>query len=272
MPTARAPAGSGDAYDALTPAPPSDLPARACAAGAGDWSGGRGVAAAVPATRRFPRTADPLEAQLVDDRAGEQDHRQHVEPDERDQHEDRASCRSAASRRSTGRAGRRSRRCPSRPSRRARPATRSATGSAPLGTRRVGDAERDEAARRRPSAIAAAVDEAARRRRARTAGRARPEASQRLHGRHGHARGDEQQHDHEHPEAEQLLAHPGAARQVVDAAERGVERAPERGADPQRGDERRRSRPSSRTAAARADALDQRALGRGREDRARVVR
>ena len=41
----------------------------------------------------------------------------------------------------------------------------------------------------------------------------------------------------EHPEREQLLAHPRAALAVVDAAERGVERAPERAREPDRGDD-----------------------------------
>ena len=75
---------------------------------------------------------------------------------------------------------------------------------------------------------------------------------------------DEQQHDREHAEREQLLAHPAPARPVVDPAERGVERAPERGGEPHGGSQRRdpgrgrgRLEPPDRAA--------QRALGGGRE-------
>ena len=53
-----------------------------------------------------------------------------------------------------------------------------------------------------------------------------------------HARDEEEQDDAEHPEPEQLLAHPRAALAVVDRAERRVERAPERAREPDRGDER----------------------------------
>ena len=71
-----------------------------------------------------------LEAQLVDDRAGQQDDRERVEPDERDEDEDERRADPDA-RRSSGRAGTRSPRCPSRSWRRARRARRSATGSPP---------------------------------------------------------------------------------------------------------------------------------------------
>ena len=118
-------------------------------------------------------------------------------------------------------------------SRRPRRARRSATGSgrAARASRRgtgprTAPAGRPTSVRRRPGRA---------RRRARTAGRAcrAPRCPAR---RDGDARDEEEQDDDQHPEREQLLAHPGAALAVVDAAERGVERAPERAGEPDGGD------------------------------------
>ena len=66
----------------------------------------------------------------------------------------------------------------------------------------------------------------------------------RLERRHDDARGEEQGDNQQHPEREALLLEPAAAPNVVDAAEGGVHRAPERGPDPdgaeRRGDPDRR--------------------------------
>ena len=224
---------------------------------------------AVPATRRFPRgVPHPLEAQLVDHRAAEHDQRQHVEPHQRDQHEHRAGADPQRRGRSRGRPGTRS---PGRPvgeRRRQRPRPHAAPRDHALGHRGVGDAQRGEedhqAERdRRP------VHEVALRRRARTAGRSAPVTSSDCTVGTDDARRDEHQHHHQHPEAEQLLAHPRAARQVVDAAERRVQRAPEGGADPQRGDQGDDA-DRGRGLLEPRGSVDQRALGRAREDRARV--
>ena len=60
-------------------------------------------------------------------------------------------------------------------------------------------------------------------------------AQQALHGRHGDGRHHEQQHDEQHREGEALLLEPAARGTAVDLAEGGVQRAPERGAQPQAG-------------------------------------
>ena len=98
--------------------------------------------------------------------------------------------------------------------------------------------------------------------------RARDE--QRLRGRDEHRRDHEQQDDGEHHEREALLLEPRPAAHVVDAAERRVERAPERRADPDRGDER--DDPDRRRRV--ADVVErgvERPLGGAREDALEVV-
>ena len=63
------------------------------------------------------------------------------------------------------------------------------------------------------------------------------ETSGALHRRQEDAGGDEEDDDRQHREGEALLLDPAAALDVVDAAEGGVHRAPEGGADPERADE-----------------------------------
>ena len=55
-------------------------------------------------------------------------------------------------------------------------------------------------------------------------------------GRDDHAGGEEQRQPQQHHQREALLRDPAAALDVVDAAEGGVHRPPERGADPERAD------------------------------------
>ena len=79
-------------------------------------------------------------------------------------------------------------------------------------------------------------------------------AQQALHGGHRHGRHHEQQDDEQHREGEALLLEPPARRTVVDLVEGGVQRAPERGTQPQAGHQRQDAGAGGRA----ADLVEQR--------------